>query len=205
MHRFSSLAALVVATLAVTSTAHATNYDDVATDFSNAYDNPTVLTLTTGSNLITGRTGAMGTVDRDYFRVNVPNGFRLSAINLISTDTPSASFFGVNAGTVSVNPDTVTAGQMLGYVLFRKSDEGTNLLVSMAAGSGAQGFVPPLGPGNYTFWMQETGTPIVNYQIDLVLTAAPAAAAAPAVPALFSAALALGLLGIGLRRRGQRS
>jgi hypothetical protein len=37
------------------------------------------------------------------------------------------------------------------------SDVGSDILDDIDRGSGSQGFVPPLGPGDYTFWAQDVG------------------------------------------------
>jgi hypothetical protein len=70
----------------------------------------------------------------------------------------------------------------------------------MGVGASAQGFSGPLGPGNYSFWLQENGTAVVNYQLDLALTQDASPARTPATPWLFAAALALGLVLIGAAR-----
>lgn len=188
----------------VTSVAHATPFNDVSSDLSNSFASPTVLPLTVGSNLVTGRTGTQAGIDRDYFTITVPNGFRLTAINLVSTDVPSLSFFGLENGAIFTNPATTAPAQLLGYVHFGQSLVGTNILDDMGAGSGAQGFTGPLAAGTYSFWLQENSTPVVNYQIDLILAAAPAAPA-PALPPGVELFLAGGLALLGmtwLRRKG---
>jgi hypothetical protein len=208
MRRYTCALGGVLAVLFAASAAHATAYDDVGTDFSNAFGTPTVLSLTSGSNTITGRTGtASGSTDLDYFRINVPAGAHLTSITLNSTDTPSATFLGMEAGTVFTSPPTTTQAQMLGFVHFQNNATfvGKNLEPLMAGAAGVLGFSQPLGPGNYSFWLQENSTPIVNYQLNFVLTPDPAPA--PALPASLGVALALGLGGAGVRarRRGARS
>jgi hypothetical protein len=88
---------------------------------------------------------------------------------------------------------------MLGYVHFRNTATyvGHDLEPLMAAGAGAQGFTPPLGPGNFSFWLQENSTPIVNYQLNFVLSTDPPPPRAPALPAIFGVALALSIGGFG--------
>jgi hypothetical protein len=204
MRRITSALGGVLAVLLVASAAHATDYDDVGSDFSNAFGAPTVLPLTVGSNTVTGRTGtASGSTDLDYFRINIPVGFHLTSITLNSTDTPSATFLGLEAGTVFTSPATTAQAQMLGFVHFRNNATyvGKNLEPLMATAVGVQGFSQPLGPGDYSFWLQENGTPTVNYQLNFVLSRD---SAVPALPGLFSAALAFGFGAAGLRRRRQQ-
>jgi hypothetical protein len=202
MRRYTCALAGVAAVLFAAPAAYATDYDDIGTDFSNAFGAPTALSLTAGSNVVTGRTGtAGGSTDLDYFRINVPAGAHLTSITLNSTDTPSATFLGMEAGTLFTNPATTTQAQMLGFVHFRNNATflGQNLEPLMAGAAGVIGFSQPLGPGNYSFWLQENSTPIVNYQLNFVLTSDPAPA--PALPAIFGVALAFGLAGAGIRAR----
>ena len=198
MRGSSALLAAMLSVL-VTSVAHATTFNDVASDLSNSFAAPSVLNLSAGSNLITGRTGTQAGIDRDYFTITVPAGFRLSAINLVATDVPSLSFLGVENGTAFSNPATTTPAQLLGYVHFGQSLVGTNILDDIGLGAGAQGFSGPLNAGTYSFWLQENSTPVVNYQIDLTLSPA-AAAPAPALPGAIGALILAGVLGVlGMR------
>ncbi len=75
------------------------------------------------------------------------------------------------AGT-SISSSETTAAGMLGWVLFYPGMIGTDLLPTMGqAGNGATGFSPPLGPGAYSFRVQDNdGSNAVTYQLKLVLT-----------------------------------
>ena len=70
---------------------------------------------------------------------------------------------------------------------------GTNILDDMGVGSGAIGFIPPLGAGTYSFWLQQTGGAVIGYGLDFVVVPEPTAAGL----------LSLGLLGLAFvgRRR----
>ena len=113
--------------------------------------------------------------DLDY--VNVPAGQVLSSITLEDyVSSNSTSFIGIQAGTVFTEPATAAAaavGNLLGYAHFGRSMIGTNILPAVSTGAGAQGFVPPLAAGDYTFWMQETSDASVDFSINFGLTVAP--------------------------------
>ena len=80
---------------------------------------------------------------------------------------------------------------LLGWVHLSSSLLGTDVLDNIGTGPGAIGFLPPLGPGTYSFWLQQTGGSLTTYGLDLVVVPEPTAAAL----------LALGLLGLAASRR----
>jgi hypothetical protein len=170
----------------------ANDYDDVASDLSNAFGSPTPVPLSFGANVIRGTTGTQNGLDRDYFRITVPAGAKLTSLDLVAFDG-TRSFIGVETGTVFTDPNTTAQSNLLGWVHFTPSLVGTNILDDMAAGAGAQGFTGPLPAGDYSFWIQENGTPLVSYTLRLTL-----AAATPAVPALPAPFGTLLLVGLGL-------
>jgi MYXO-CTERM domain-containing protein len=59
----------------------------------------------------------------------------------------------------------------------------TDNMLDILAGAplGGVGFTMPLGPGAYTINVQQTGTPLTAYELDIVVTPAPGAAAAMVV------------------------
>ena len=56
------------------------------------------------------------------------------------------------------------AGDLLGWTHYSEDEIGTDILPAMGEGQGAQGFVPPLGPGTYSVWVQETGACKCSYK-----------------------------------------
>jgi len=177
-------------------------YDEsVAGDFSNSGLNPTVVRLGEGSNLISGSTGfgAAG-VDQDYFSITVPSGSMLSSLIVLPGTTVSGdvSFIAVQRGPqVTVPPNTTTASGLLGWMHYGSGNVNRDILPRIGMGQGATGFTPPLGPGTYSFWVQDFNR--ATYDFDLALTAA----AAVAEPEMY-AALVVGLVFLvaGLRRVG---
>jgi hypothetical protein len=137
---------------------------------------PSVITLGIGSNEIFGRMGGGGGgVDRDYFVVTIPESFQLTAVTLLEeTRLLGVGFIALQAGgQVTVNPNAGSASGLLGWHHYGADDIGTNMLPVMAQGFGAAGFTPPLGAGQYTFWLQETGSGSVTWGLDLQMQPVP--------------------------------
>lgn len=176
-------------------------------DLSTDYMNPTQLfSKATGSNHVifttVGAADNGGEQDREYFTFTIDEGFQLSALYLSLFETDPASnlgFIGVASGTsMPTSPDAPNPTTLLGYALVGTGDVGNDILQSMGTGAGSQGFSGPLGPGSYTFWVQETGPSTDNWDLDFVIEATTPVVPGPGVLA--------GLVGIacltGRRRRG---
>lgn len=181
--------------------AHAGGYNEgVSGDLSNSGLTPTAVTLTVGANQVTGTTGNVGGVDRDYFTFTLPAGWRLDAVTVMAGTTTggSASFIGVAAGNqVTTVPTAGTAVGLLGWTLYSTEMIGSDLLPQMAVPDlGSTGFTPPLGAGTYSFWIQETAQGAVNYNFNFAVSAVPE----PTSLALWAAGLA-GLVALQKRRR----
>ena len=133
--------------------------------------NPLALDLSPGSNALSG---AVIAGDIDYVTVHVPEGYVMSAIDHTEFDSADdLAFIGIQSGTVFTEPPTNTeVANLLGFALFGDSTEGSDILPTIGTGEGAQGFTPPLSAGDYTFWIQQTGTDVVSYTFDFVVTPA---------------------------------
>jgi hypothetical protein len=158
---------------------------------------PTALTVFPGANQVIGSSfGPLNNplapnlaADADIFSFTVPAGYRLTAINIISVvDTPSPSnptttdlaFVAVQTGSRITS--TTSPAALLGSTLFGSGSTvphypgtGEDLLPAMAGPPtlvGGSGFTPPLGPGTYTFWVQEGNGSVAynfSFQIDPVV------------------------------------
>lgn len=175
----------------------------ISGDFSNAGLAPTFVSLTGGSNLIFGTTGRVGaTIDRDYFTVTVPNGFAFASLVELPGTTigGTLSFLGLQAGNqVTLPTNAATASGLLGWTHYDSSLIGTDLLPLMAIpNTGSSGFGIPLGPGNYSFWVQDFNAGTFSYGFDVRLVAVPE----PSTYTLAGAAL---LGAVALRRRISRT
>ena len=159
---------------------------------------------TPGSNVIAGTVGRSGSVvDRDYLHVNIPVGYvlgRLLVGNQTTVGGAGASFIGLAAGSTMPVAETVQNAQgLLGFRLYTTADRGNDILDDMAIpAQGSSGFTVPLGPGDYTFWLQELAPGTYTYRFNLVLEPA-AVVPVPAALPLFLAGL--GLLAGAMRRK----
>ncbi len=187
--------------LSYAGVASADNYTEtIDGDLSGSGAAPTAISLDPGSNVITA-TSVAG--DLEYYTVNVPSGFQLSPLTLVSyVSLDAVAFAAVQSGTTFTEPNVGTnVANLLGWVHFGPGMVGTDILDDIGAGPGAIGFTGPLPAGDYTFWSQQTGANSTTYAFDLQLTAA------PSVPTLsdgFTVLLCAGLtliLAMGLRRR----
>ena len=164
---------------------------------------PTFISLAGGAETsvigATGRAVTGGPVDRDYFRINVPAGFELSALTVLPGTVPliNVGFIAVmNGSTFTVPPDTQSAEGLLGFALYSENDVGNDILPAMGISAlGSIGFTPPLPAGNYSFWVQETGTGVAPYGFSFAVTAVPEPATALTLLA------GLTLLAAALKRR----
>jgi hypothetical protein len=190
--RRATFTLLALLGLSFASVASADNYNEgIDGDLSNNRLAPTVISLDPGSNTITA-TSVAG--DPEYYTVNVPSGFQLSPVTLVSyVSLDSVAFVGLQSGTTFTEPATGTdVTQLLGWLHFGPGLVGTDILDDIGLGPGAIGFTGPLPAGDYTFWSQQTGANATTYTFDLVLTAA------PSVPALSSRLTLLLCAGLGL-------
>jgi hypothetical protein len=108
--------------------------------------------------------------------VTVPVGFAVGSLTeLPGTEVGSNfSFIGVEAGPqVTVSPNATSAAGLLGWWHYGPADINTNILPLMGIpAAGSSGFTPPLGPGQYSFWVQELnpGTFPFRFAFGLVST-----------------------------------
>jgi hypothetical protein len=170
MRTLISLACLAVF---CTSTLAAGYSEKKKGDLSDNGLNPTTVKLTLGNNFISGKYGAKdGVIERDYFTIKIAPGQQLAGVWL-EPETNVAfnvSFIGVQAGSqVTVPPTGGSPEDLLGWTHYSEDDIGTDILPAMGEGNGAQGFVPPLGPGTYSFWVQETGACKCQYKFKFVV------------------------------------
>jgi hypothetical protein len=142
--------------------------------------NPTVITLSLGSNEIFGTTRqTAGVSDRDYFTVTVPSNLKLTQLieeaGTQACGPGSLGFFAVQSGAqVTLPTNTATAVGLLGWIHYGPTATDINILPAMGIpASGSSGFVPPLGPGSYAFWLQDTSAGTFNYGLNFVLATTP--------------------------------
>ena len=158
---------LLGATVFSTSALAAGYFEKNKGDLSDNGLSPTMVKLQVGQSTIDGDYGNNGGVDRDYFTVKIADGQKLTKIVLDPKTKVGGnlSFIGVQRGKqVTVDPNGGSAEGLLGWVHYGTADEGTNILPAMCNGDGAIGCNPPLGPGSYSFWVQELATCDCHYR-----------------------------------------
>lgn len=152
-------------------------------DLSGIEQFPTELTLSLGSNVISGSAGSAGlNQDFDIFTFSVLPNTVLNSIT-VNAYTPSngVSFLGMQSAVqwTAGKGNGITGSALSGWTLFGANDIGTNILPSMStAGSGASGFSLPLGSGDYVFLIQDTGSAI-NYELNFTASPVPLPASLP--------------------------
>lgn len=191
-----------LALLGVAPAVQASWNEAVDGDLSSDPNAPTAITVTLGVNKLQGTVQDTGGDPRDYVTFTVPAGQVLTGIVQIdyfdvNTSGPGdRGFHAINTGTTSFLPNSTTVGSFLGSDHLDRLAVGTDMLPLLAETPfGGIGFTPPLGPGDYTYLVQQTGAELTGYEIDLLL-----APANPPVPLLTP--VALGVLGAGLAGGG---
>lgn len=108
--------------------------------------------------------------DVDFFAFTVPEDFQLEA--LIIEDYNSAdnvAFMAIDAGaTTDVDFMNPQSSDLLGGTTYGTASIGSDILPQMGTLGGATGFTPPLPPGDYTIWLNQTGA-ISVVTLNLVL------------------------------------
>jgi hypothetical protein len=201
-NRIKSAAIAVLCAAAFASPGLATVYDEtVSGDLSNVGTAPTGLTFEVGSNHVFGTSGqAGGVVDRDYFTFTVLPDTVLDGILVLPGTTSigggSLSFIAIAAGNqTAVVPTSGSAAGLLGWTHYGPGQIGTDILDDMnGTTAGASGFIAPLGPGDYTVWIQETAAGTANFGFDFNLRSVPE----PSTWAMIL--LGFGCVGAALRR-----
>jgi hypothetical protein len=181
---------------------------------SNSGATPTQLTVAPGLNELFGKTGKSTSPDPDYFTFNVPIGYALVSIVVLPDHTspvpavPGQSagleFLGLQAGNQFTAGTTPSS--MLGYLHFNGSsgeildDLSVPRSPNPATVDPTTGFTPPLGAGDYAFWVQDTGVGEATYGLSFEIKYVPDAG-----PGLLSSVGAMGAVLAAAGRRSKRS
>jgi hypothetical protein len=209
MERLLCGAAFAAMIFVAGQTVLATNFDEsVNGNLSTNQAAPTALALTAGDNFVSGNVNGTAGNSQDWVAITVPTGFDLSSYTLTSyTSADSQGFTGFQIGSSFVG-STLSPLSYAGYAHYGTgatnptipaSVVGTDLLPLMAnpaVAAGATGFTDPLGPGTYTFLIQQLGGS-TSYEFDFGVTAA-------ATPEPASLGI-LGVAGMGLLMRRRRA
>ena len=170
---------------------------DLGTDLSDVHNNPTpVGVLPLGESAVIGYVENADRSDADIFTFTVDNNQGLDAILLSVEGT--RHFWAIGEGTqisTSTNPDTRLRARLVS-----DSDDGVNLLTDVPAMDedyGGTGLTSPLGPGDYTIWIQETA--LENFAFTFTFQTS----TVTSIPEP-SSVLALGLAGVCVSMRRRR-
>ena len=173
--------------------------ESVDGDLSSDAGAPTPVTFAMGSNVINGSVST-GTDGRDYITFTIQPGQALSALVLLMYDdlnTGAANdgntgYQAIILGSTSLIPSGGNSLSFLGGSHVAPTI-GTDYLEIMASGTIAgTGFSTPLGPGTYSYHIQQTGPEPTAYSLDFVV-----------VPEPSYGALAIVGAGLVLRRRSR--
>lgn len=145
----------------------------------NTLPTPIFFQFQPGTNTVVGEI-SNGTAD--IFTFQIAEGYQLSSLVLGSYDPPDDRMFvAMSTGNQfpssfdDVNdpffPDT---SEWLGSFLIGGANLNTDVLGLIGGPSnlGGTGFTPPLGSGDYSFYIQQTGDP-TSYSLDFNVTAVP--------------------------------
>lgn len=171
MYKVKLLIALVI-TLAVPNLLMAGVVWDEAIDGSLSRDRQTP---TDFGSLSVGSNDAIGTTVSGiskFFKFNIGANEELSALIVESWDSADdLGFLGIVTGdTFTVDPANPDVTHLLGYVHYGELDLGQDILPNMGQGPWSQGFTPPLGPGDYSFWVRQGGIDPSTWDLNFVVT-----------------------------------
>ena len=141
--------------------------------YANQPTAPTALSFSAGENTVQGQV-ANPRNTRDFVTFTVPEGHELTEIRVDSWEAEgdNIGFVHIDEGSTTVIPAEDTSLEFLGGAhisaeLFGPSD---NLLTALSnAVQGGTGFDTPLGSGDYTFNIQQTGPQESAYSLTFVI------------------------------------
>ena len=181
--RTTFLSCLAALFFAGTLTAQVAFDESVSGDISDDPSNPTPVTFSPGSNLIVGelRNDAADSDVRDFITFNIGPGQTLVAINQLSYadavtgGTANTGFNAIINGSISFDPAGGMIGNFLGGNHFNSAENGTDILPGLSGAPGIPtiGFTAPLGPGAYTYHVQQTSSNPSTYELDFVVVPEP--------------------------------
>ncbi|MEM1424699.1 MAG: hypothetical protein AAGH64_11950, partial [Planctomycetota bacterium] len=145
--------------------------DGDASDDPNA---PTPLALAVGGNTVSGevnRSNDTTNGDRDFFTVTVPAGAAITAIDLLEWTPNNTGFIAVNEGPTGFVPSGTANADFLAGILVSTGNEGDNLVDNFQDQAVTLNSLQSdrLGPGTYTFVVQQTSDLTQSYSLNFVL------------------------------------
>jgi len=125
-------------------------------DLSSSPASPTEVNFGNGANTIVGSLSVPDNDLRDYLTFTIGPSQLLTGLTLDVFTPAGVSFHAMNAGSTSFIPGDDPASNFLGLDFVFDGLVGFDLLPELAAGAfGSTGFATPLGPGTYSYLIQE--------------------------------------------------
>jgi hypothetical protein len=113
---------------------------------------------------------------RDFITFTIEPHHQLTQLRLaryrdVPSDGPgNRGYHALSAGATSLVPAAANVGSFLGGDHVDGAAEGTDLLPALADGVPAgTGFTVPLGPGTYSYVIQQTGPQVSAYTLEFVV------------------------------------
>lgn len=149
--------------------------ESVDGDLSGDPKAPTVVAFSGGSNIVDG-TMVASTDAFDYMTFTIEPGQQLTRLSLLEfVDLPSGqqgntAFHAIIAGATSFIPAFSNVNNFMGSNHLDFIHIGIDLLADLAgAPFGGTGFTIPLGPGTYTYHVQQVDEQLTGYTLDFVV------------------------------------
>ena len=198
------LCAIMLFVVAAGAVSAAEIWNETSGDLSDDRLNPDAFLLTPGSNNLIGTVIGGSTADLDYVALTVPANHLMTQIVLeLYESTDSRAFIGVQQGGTFTEPPAGTdVSQLLGWSHIGPggAQQGTDILDDIGLGGGAIGFTPPLAAGQYSFWIQQTGSALTSYNFNFVVEEVPEPSTL-----LLGGIGAAAVAGLAIRRRRRQS
>lgn len=133
--------------------------DGDLSDDPSAPTGPFVLEIGDNNTLIAAQAG--NPRDVDFFTFTIQEGQELQQLIVDSYNgVDDIGFIGIDSGaTTDVDFTNPIVSTLLGGTTYGTANIGSDILSAIGNLSGAEGFTPPLGEGDYTIWLNQTGGP----------------------------------------------
>ncbi len=169
----SKLILLLITCIFATSASAQTFFESTDGDASNDANNPTLIDLVVGSTLV-GGTVTMSSEeggDIDFFTFTIEEGELLTGLFLQDYSPADPGFHGISAGPTGIVPIGGDVAQFLGSQHLGSTT--ANLLDGLGGNPVVgMGFEGPIGPGTYSYIIQQTGATTTSYTLDFRVTGA---------------------------------
>jgi hypothetical protein len=164
--------AFLVTVMAIPATAAVIWDEDVNGDLSSNEAAPTPIPFPFGASIIKGKING-NPLDRDYITFTVPADHTLSSMSLLVFQPNNLAFMSLNAGSTSYIPSASTNDFFLSGIHFSQNDLfPINLMEFFATRSVTTNALPSpsLGPGTYSWLIQQTSPVLQTYWVEFILS-----------------------------------